>query len=151
MDSEKNKPRVPVSTDEEASVERQVMSWINTYPDKPGRIELGALADGKTGIAVFADEGGAFFETQYITGGHKAVYPFSVVYRIIPGNSPDTRLKAVELLNRLGSWAMANRPRLSEKLHAVRVEPISRGKFVGVGNCGDEDYEIKIKLTYEVI
>ncbi len=145
------KPRVPVSTDEEASVERQVMSWINTYPDKPGRIELGALADGKPGIAVFADEGGAFFETHYITGGHKAVYPFSVIRRIIPGNSPDARLKAVELLNRLGAWTTANRPELPGKLRTVRVEPTSRGKFAGVGDDGDEDYEIKIKLTYEVI
>lgn len=151
MDSEKNKPHVSVSMDEEALVERQVMSWINTYPDKPGRIDLGNLAAGKSCIAVFADEGGAFFEKRYITGGHMAVYPFSVVRRIIPGESPDMRLEAMELLNRLGAWATANRPKLPGKLRTVRVEPTSRGKFAGVGNDGDEDYEIKIKLTYEVI
>lgn len=151
MVTKNEKARIPVSADEEAQVERQVMVWLNTWPEKPGDIELGELAAGKPGLAVFPDEGGAFFETQYICGGHRAVYPFSAVRRIIPGGSSDARLKAVELLNRLGAWAASGKPELPGRLRTVRVVPTSRGKFAGVGDDGDEDYEIKIKLTYEVI
>lgn len=152
MDSTKSeKSHTLVDPEEEAMVERQVMVWLNTWPGKPGDIALGGLTAGKPGIAVFADEGGAFFDKRYIAGGHRAVYPFAVVRRIIPGDSSDARLKAVELLNRLGAWAVSGKPDLPGRVRAVRAEPMSRGKFAGMGDGGDEDYEIKIKLTYEVI
>ena len=152
MDSTKNeKARALVDAEEETLVERQVMTWINTWPDKPGDIGFVALEAGKQGIALFPEGDGAYFERKYILGGHRAVYPFSIVRRIIPGDSPDIRLKAVELLGRLGAWAAANPPKLPGRLHTVRVEPTTRGRFAGPGNNGDEDYEIKIKLTYEVI
>lgn len=152
MDSTRNeKPRALVDAEEEALVERQVMIWLNTWPDKPCDIGFVALEAGKPGIALFPDGDGAYFEKKYIAGGHRAVYPFSVVRRIIPGDSTDDRLKAVELLNGLGAWAASCKPDLPGKVRAVRAEPISRGKFAGPGDDGDEDYEIKIKLTYEVI
>lgn len=152
MDSTKNeKPRALVDAEEEALVERQVMIWLNTWPDRPCDIGFVALEAGKPGIALFPDGDGAYFETKYIAGGHRAVYPFFVVRRIIPGDSPDARLKAVELLNGLGAWAASCKPDLPGVVRTVRVEPTSRGKFAGTGDDGDEDYEIKIKLTYEVI
>lgn len=151
MDSTKNeKARTLVSADEEALIERQVMVWLNTWPDKPGDIGYVALDAGRPGLSLFLDEG-AYIERRYVCGGHRAVYPFAVVRRIIPGESQDERLGAVELLNRLGAWITKNPPALPGGLRTVRVEPPSRGRYVGAGDSGDEDYEIKIKLTYEVI
>lgn len=152
MDSTKNeKPRALVSAEEESRIERQVMVWLRAYPELPeAKIGFQDLAPGAPGIAVFADEG-AYVEKQYICGGHQGAYPFSVVRRILPGDSPDLRLQAVELLNKLGGWMAKNPPELGDGIRDVKVTPTTRGRFAGVGEDGDEDYEIQIRIIYEVI
>ena len=151
MDSTKNeKARVLVSAEEERTVERQVMVWLSSLPELQGeKLAFESLDEGVPGIAVFSGEG-AYITEPDILGGHKAIYPFSVVRRIIPGDSPDMRLDAVALLNGLGDRVMRSAPELGERISSVRVKPTTRGHYAGTDGGAGEDYEIKFDLTYEV-
>ena len=76
-----------------------------------------------------------------------------MIYRIIPGNttSPDKRLKADELLDRLGDWAQRGTPDLGPGIRALRVEATARASKFAEYENGDEDHQILMKMTYEVI
>lgn len=92
----------------------------------------------------------AYKVLEYITGGYKAEYQFKIIYRVIPGNSTDKRLQADALLNKLGTWATQHKPDLSP-LVSVRVEPTTQASLFAMYENGDEDHQILMKLTYEVI
>lgn len=94
---------------------------------------------------------GASITARYITGGHRGEYQYKVIYRIKPGNSMDKRLKADELLNRLGDWATQNKPNLGEGITVIRNAPTSRSALFAAYDNGDEDHQILMTLTYEVI
>jgi len=94
-----------------------------------------------------------YITKRYIYGGYQAEYQFKVIYRIIPGStaSPDKRLKADELLDRLGDWVQRGAPDLGNGIRAMGVEPTTpASKFAEYEN-GDEDHQILCKMTYEVI
>ena len=88
---------------------------------------------------------------RYILGGYQAEYSFRLVYRIHPDNSNDMRLDAEELLNRFGDWASKNLPDLGEGVTARRVEQTTQSAKHVAYTDGDEDYQIMMKLTYEVL
>lgn len=141
------------SKDEEDSIVRKLMAWINTYPDLPLSIALvqyEQLADDEPGMAVSAIQG-TYITRRYIGGGHQSEYQFKIIYRIKPGTSNDKRLSADELLDRIGSWAMEQRPDLGEGINNVKIEPTSRSALFAAYENGDEDHQILMKLTYEVI
>ena len=82
--------------------------------------------------------------------GHQAEYQFKIIYRIKPGNSNDKRLSADELLNRFGDWARAESPDLGEGVKPLRIEPTTQSSKFAAYEDGYEDYQILMKLTYEV-
>ena len=93
---------------------------------------------------------GTYITSKYILGGYQAEYQFEMLYRIKPGDSIDARLEAVELLNRFGDWARTNKPELGEGIRALKVEPTTQAAKLAALESGYEDYQILMRLTYEV-
>ena len=94
---------------------------------------------------------GTYITRRYILGGHQAEYQFKVIYRLKPGNSNDKRLKADELLDSLADWAADGGPDIGDDARVVRVEATTRSALFGAYDNGDEDHQILMKMTYEVI
>lgn len=149
------KPRSLASRAEEEQIARRMMIWANTFPDLPtdiydGTIMYEQLRDDTPSMALSAIQG-TYITARYITGGHQAEYQYKVIYRIKPGNSMDKRLKADELLDKFGDWALLSPPDLGEGMRVVRNEPTTRSALFAAYDNGDEDHQILMKLTYEVI
>lgn len=143
--------RVLVSSTEEQKISRAVMAWVNTYPGLPvGIVNYEQLKADAVSMALATIQG-AYLLRRYILGGHKAEYQFKIIYRLKPGTSNDARLKADELLNAIGDWAVENPPDLGEGIRVLSVEAPTRGAFFAMYENGDEDHQILMKLTYEVI
>lgn len=155
-----DKPRPLVAAEEEDKISRNVLIWLNTYPEIPEDVVAGNpmtpinfefLTNNRPCMALSTIQAPYIVE-RYIVGGYKAEYQFKVIYRIIPGNTtgPDKRLKADELLDRFGDWASRGTPDLGPGIRALRVEPTTRSSLFAIYENGDEDHQILMKLTYEV-
>lgn len=150
-----------VAAEEEDKISRNVLIWLNTFPEIPDAVLAGNpmtpinfefLTDNRPCMALSTIQAPYIVE-RYIVGGYKAEYQFKVIYRIIPGNttSPDKRLKADELLDRLGDWASRSKPDLGTGINALKVEATTRASLFAMYENGDEDHQILCKMTYEVI
>lgn len=94
---------------------------------------------------------GAVITKKYICGGYRAEYSFEIHYQIAPpGKSDDTRLKAVEVLNKFADWAQMQRPDIGEGRRALRVETSAFASYLGATSDQYEDYMVPLKLIYEV-
>lgn len=155
------KPRPLVAAEEEDKISRNVLIWLNTFPDIPDAVLAGNpmtpinfefLTDNRPCMALSTIQA-PYITKRYILGGYEAEYQFKVIYRIIPGAtySPDKRLKADELLDRLGDWASRGKPDLGPGINALKVESTTRSSLFAMYENGDEDHQILMKLTYEVI
>lgn len=161
MNLTNDNPRPLVAVEEEDKISRNILIWLNGFPDIPDAVLAGNpitpinfefLEDNKPCMALSTIQAPYIVE-RYIVGGYKAEYQFKVIYRIIPGNttSPDKRLKADELLDRLGDWASRSKPDLGTGINALKVEATTRASLFAMYENGDEDHQILMKLTYEVI
>lgn len=159
MSSTNEKPRPLVAAEEENKISRNVLIWINTFPDIPDAVLDGTplapinfefLKDNVPGMTMSTIQA-PYITNRYIYGGYEAEYQFKVIYRIIPGNitGPDKRLKADELLDRLGDWVQCGTPDLGNGIRALRVEPTTRSSLFAIYENGDEDHQILMKMTYE--
>jgi hypothetical protein len=154
-------PRPLVAAEEEDKISRNVLIWLNTFPGIPDEVLSGNpvtpisfefLRDNVPGMALSTIQA-PYITRRYILGGYEAEYQFKIICRVIPGNtaSTDKRLKADELLDRLGDWAQRSKPDLGEGIRALRVEPTTRSSKFAEYQNGDEDHQILMKMTYEVI
>lgn len=161
MNLTNDKPLPLVAAEEEDKISRNVLIWLNTFPDIPDAVLSGNpmtpinfefLTDNRPCMALSTIQAPYILE-RYIVGGYKAEYQFKVIYRIIPGttSSPDKRLKADELLDRLGDWASRRKPDLGAGIRALLVEATTRSSLFAMYENGDEDHQILMKMTYEVI
>lgn len=140
---------------EEDQIVRNLMEWINNFPDIPKgiyneTIQYEQLADDRPAMAVSSIQG-TYITRRYIGGGHQAEYQFKVIYRIKPLTSNDKRLMADELLDKIGGWAMGQKPDLGEGINVIRIEPTTRSTLFAAYENGDEDHQILMKLTYKVM
>ena len=153
------KPVSYVAAEEEDKISRNLLIWLNTFPDIPDAVLEGNpmtpinfefLMDNMPCMALSTIQA-PYIVKRYIVGGYKAEYQFKVIYRIIPGNTtgPDKRLKADELLDHLGDWMQKGAPELWEGLRALRVEATTRSSKFAEYENGDEDHQILCKMTYE--
>ncbi len=152
MSAETQRTRSLVAAKEVEKISRAMLIWANTFPEKPCMIRYEFLDAGngaETGMALCTIQG-AYITRQYILGGYQAEYQFKLVYRIRPGDSNDRRLQADELLNRFGDWARTQKPDLGDGITARRVEATTRSSKFAAFEDGYEDYQILMKLTYEV-
>jgi hypothetical protein len=128
-----------------------MMAWINTAPDLPVvLINYEQLKADTTCMALSTIQGTAITK-RYICGGHVAEYQYKLIYRIKPGTSNDKRLSADETLDRLADWSTQNKPDLGEGIRVIKVEATTRSSVFSFYENGDEDHQILMKLTYEVI
>lgn len=150
-----NKLRSLVAADEVDKISRSMLVWANTFPDKPVTVikyeflDVDEISGDEAGMALSTIQG-TYITRQYIIGGYQAEYQFKVIYRIKPGNSNDKRLQADEMLNRFGDWARTQKPDLGEGINALKVEPTTQSSKFAAYEDGYEDYQILMRLTYEV-
>lgn len=138
------------SKTEEDLIARNVLIWLNTFPDLPVVvIEYEQLPAKEESMALSSIQG-TYITAADVLGNYEAEYQFKIVYRIKPGNSNDRRMKADELLNRLGDWAARQLPELGEGVDPLRVEATSRASLFDAYENGYEDHQILMKLSYEV-
>ena len=144
-------PKVLTAAEEEASISRSMMKWINTYPDLPVNIaNYEQLKADVSSMALSTIQAAAVVK-RFITGGHQGEYQFKIVYRIKPGNSNDARLQADELLNAIGDWAANNYPTLGDNITVRKLEATTRSSLFAIYENGDEDHQILFRMLYEVI
>ena len=144
--------RALVSAEEEKRISRYMMVWVNSYPRIPelvSKINFEQLQADEPGMALSTIQAASILK-RYITGGHLGEYQFKLIYRIKPGTSNDARLKAAEWLDGFGEWAADNLPNLGD-IAVKRVEATARASLFGAYENGDEDYQILMRMTYEVI
>lgn len=140
-----------VSNAETDNVSRKMLAWLNTYPEKPvSLIEFEYLETDKPSMALSIIQG-AYKTKQYISGGYVAQYQFKVIYRVQPGRSNNARLNADELLNAMGDWmsSRSNYPDIGYRI--LRIVCDSRSSLFAAYENGDEDHQILMTMTYEVI
>lgn len=148
-----------VAADEEDKISRNVLIWLNTFPDIPDAVLAGNpmtpinfefLEDNKPCMAMSTIQA-PYIVDRDILGGYEAEYQFKVIYRIIPGSttSPDKRLKADELLDNLGDWVQQGTPDLGPGIIAVSVKPETRSSLFATYENGDEDHQILMKMRYQ--
>lgn len=139
-----------VSAEEEGRVSRRVLVWLNTFPEIPvDIIQYEYIQNTAPGMALSTIQG-TYITQNDILGGYEAEYQFKVIYRIRPGNSMDKRLKADELLDRLGYWASSQLPDIGDGLITLQVEVTARSSLFAMYEDGNEDHQIFLKLTYKV-
>ena len=155
ISDKKEGPKVLAAAEEGQTISRSMLVWANTFPDKPVAIinyeflDVDMAKPAEVGMTLSTIPG-TYITSKYILGGYQAEYQFEMLYRIKPGNSIDARLEAVELLNRFGDWARTNKPELGEGIRALRVEPTTQAAKLAALENGYEDYQILMRLTYEV-
>lgn len=149
------KKRSLVAAEEVDKISRSMSVWANTFPDKPVAViryeflDIDEKTGDETAMALSTIQG-TYITRRYILGGYQAEYQFKIIYRIKPGNSNDKRLQADETLNRFGDWSMTQKPDLGESINALRVEPTTQSSKFAEYEDGYEDYQILMRLTYEV-
>lgn len=142
-----------VSQSEVDAISRYMTKWANTFPDRPVVVinyEFLNVSSGDETAMALSTIQGTYITRRYILSGYRAEYQFKVIYRIKPGNSNDKRLSADELLNRFGEWATNHLPELAEGMQAIKVEQTALASKFAEYADGYEDYQILMKLTYEV-
>lgn len=141
-----------VSAAEEDQVSRKLLSWLNTFANKPVDLIRFEFLPADTPAMALSTIQAAYIVKKYILGGYQAEYQFKVIYRMKPGNSNDKRLKADEMLNALGDWAASEKPpSIGDGRKVIRIEPTTRSSLFAVYENGDEDHQILMKMNYEVI
>ena len=146
---EQSKKKIPAS--EEDQISRKMLVWLNTFPQKPVDLIRFEFLPADSAAMAMSTIQAAYIVKKYILGGYQAEYQFKVIYRIKPGNSNDKRLKADELLNALGDWALTQTPDIGTGRRVIRVEPTTRSSLFAMYDNGDEDHQILMKMNYEVI
>lgn len=130
-----------------------MLVWANTFPDKPVDVikyEFLDVDSGEESGMALSTIQGTYIVKKYILGGYQAEYQFKIIYRIKPGNSNDKRLKADEMLNQFGDWARTQKPDLGDGINSLKVEPTTQSSKFAAYEDGYEDYQILMKLLYEV-
>ena len=146
---EQSKITIPAA--EEDQISRKMLVWLNTFPQKPVDLIRFEFLPADSAAMAMSTIQAAYIVKKYILGGYQAEYQFKVIYRIKPGNSNDKRLKADEMLNALGDWALTQTPDIGTGRRVIRVEPTTRSSLFAMYDNGDEDHQILMKMNYEVI
>lgn len=140
--------KILVSLEERSAVTRLVREWLNTYPDKPYKVDYEYLPKDK-GITLSTIQA-AYKTKQYIDGTYEAQYQFYLILRVLPENA-DERLQATESLDAFGAWCEANMPQLGDNMTAKKVVCTNNSALYIRYENGVEDYQIALTLTYEVM
>lgn len=146
-----NKPVSLASPYATEDITRKVLIWLNEFPDLPVEIikPEPMLAASEKGMELTVIQNA--ITRRYILGGYQGEYQFGIFYRLVNPTGMDIRLKAMQMLNRLGDYAISTPANLGENVKFIRCEVTDQAKLYAPYESGDEDYQILMKLTYEVI
>lgn len=142
------KPVVLAAAQEQDTIDRKMLVWANTFPDKPVATIIGSFMGTWAPAMEMRTIQAAKILKKYILSGYMGEYQFSVAYRINPQTDAQ-RMAALELLNRFGDWAASEYPDIGEGLRVIQMEPAARAALLAAYDDGDEDYRILMKMTYE--
>lgn len=140
-----------VSAREEDQVSRNLLAWLNTFPDIPLSIDLidyEFMPADAAGMAMSLIQS-TYIVEQFIHGPYIAEYQFKIICRAKP-TSPDKRLNADELLDRLGDWASGQKPYIGDGLEVQELEQTTRSALFARIADGWEDHQIFMRMTYMV-
>lgn len=146
-----DKPIEFVMPIEEDKVSRRLISWLNTYQDIPiliDRIDYEFLKPDLLSMSLSTVQS-AYVVERFINGSYIAEYQFKIIYRVKP-DSPDTRLKADEVLDGLGDWASGQTPNIGQGLEVQELEQTTRSALFARMEGGWEDHQIFMRMTYKV-
>lgn len=145
-----NKPVAYTSPQETNDIARNVLIWLSDYDDLPVDIVRPEpmLTPGEPGMELTVIQGN--ITQRDILGGHTAEFQFGVIYRVQP-KSPNAILTAIEDLNKLGNYCVNTDPNFGDGIRSIKCEVTSQAALFATYENGDEDYQILMKLTYEVI
>lgn len=150
-----NSTVVLMEREEKDQINRNLVSWANTFPGLPDDligiipVDYEDLPAASPCMALSTIQS-ANITNRYILGGYKAEIQFKVIYRVKPGSSPDKRLMADELLDYFGSWARTQHPFIGDNMRVIRIEATTRSSKFDAYEGGLEDHQILMKMTYEV-
>jgi hypothetical protein len=150
-----NKPVVLVDKDENDQINRSVLAWLNSYPDIPegvykDLINYEYLESDRASMTLSTIQG-AYITQRYILGGYRAEYQFKLIYRIKPTTIFEERLTADAVLDDLADWCTKNKPDLGDGIKVRKVETTARAALYARYDNNDEDHQVLMKITYEVI
>lgn len=145
----KSKPKKLVDNEENKAIERAVMAWLNSFPDKPGRFEYGYL-DKTSGLAFGTIQAAYIVNGPWIMGGYRAQYQFEILYRVIASNA-DERIAADEFLNTLAAWMVKHVPAPPSGVNWWKANRDTGAALLTPYDNGSEDHTIQMTLIYEVI
>lgn len=154
MNTNTNRPLIKATPEEDSGVSRKLIQWINKCPYVPLEVMMVKYdyLTAKAPAMALSNTQGAFITERYILGGHKSEYQFKLIYRIPPpGNDDNARLEADELLDQMATWAINNPPDLGDGMVNVQVTASTGSSMFAAYDGGEEDHQIIMKLTYEVI
>ena len=149
--SSEDKPLEFVPGREEAGVSRSLLIWLNTFPEVPlsiVKIDYEFMAAKSPCMALSLVQS-TYIVERFIDGAYTAEYQFKIIYRLNPG-SPDARLSADELLDRLGEWADGQKPWIGDGLEVQELEQAAPAALFARMEDGWEDHQIFMRMTYQV-
>ena len=142
-----NETRELVSSAEQSTVTRAVLAFLNSYEDKPKRVDYEFL--GKTAGLCLAVVQSAYKVRQYITGVYEAQLQFTIVYRLI-ADDINARLDADEMLNQMAEWAENNLPAHPAGISRWKIKRDTASAVMQRYDNNAEDHSISMTINYEV-
>ena len=139
-----------VTRQEHDSVGRSLLIWFNEYPDLPVTlINYETLSNETPSMSISAIQG-TYKTKSYLRGAYAAQYQFKLIYRIKPGKSNDSRLKADELLDDIAEWALhrMDRPDLGRGFQFVKFVINSQASMFARYEDESEDHQILMTMEY---
>ena len=140
-----------VSVKEREQVSKNLLDFLNTFPDRPVSIDLidyEFMGAGKSGMALSIIPG-AYIAERFIHGPYISEYQFTIIYRTKP-SSRNKRLSADELLDSLAAWASGQKPYIGDGMEVQTLENVDRSYLFARMEDGWEDHQIPMRMTYLV-
>lgn len=130
------------------SIAQRMLAFINTWPERPMAIGLGALPKDAPGM-MMRQLSAAVKEKVFIDGSYLGRWPFAVFVRT-DGKDTRGRLDAGALLHALAEWMeAAELPELFGDKKAIRVEMTQLPAVAAAFNSGAEDTMAVFSLQYK--
>lgn len=150
-----DRPIELISGTEERDVSKKIITWLNSWlddnPDVPLSIDFidYEFIEADTQSMTMSLIQSPYIVERFISGAYIAEYQFKIVYRTQP-LSPNARLNADDLLNRLGDWAAGQKPDIGDGLEVQEVEQTARASLFARMDGGWEDHQTFMRMTYKV-
>lgn len=144
-----------VYSNESVIIEQSLLTFLNTWPDKPFEIKLDEL-EKRSSSMMFQPLSGAKKSKKYINGSYNGEFTFAVYVRAATSDTK-TKLDARRILTLLDEWMSeknekkeyVNLPDLSGDNTAIKIEMTSTPSIAARYENGTDDYQAIFTLSYK--